>query len=118
MELDGSTNRFRRKKCTVSQLPLPSTPSHITRWQKQFRHTLIEWAAVQVDPFGTNNLLTKDVVTYIWAVLCCIPQRPPNITVCHWFSVVDHMIIQCNAVIFSDAQRTCRQMPLTAGDCY
>ena len=66
MELDGSTNRFRRKKCTVSQLPLPSTPSHITRWQKQFRHTLIEWAAVQVDPFSTNNLLTKDVVTYIW----------------------------------------------------
>lgn len=66
MELDGSTNRFRRKKGTVAQLPLPSTPAHLARWQKQFRQTLIEWAAAQADPFGTNSLLTKDVVLFIW----------------------------------------------------
>lgn len=66
LELDSSTNRFRRKKATVAQLPLPSTTVHLVRWQKQFRQTLIEWAAAQVDPFGTNGLLTTEVVLFIW----------------------------------------------------
>lgn len=67
MLLDSSsTKRLRREKPVVAQLPLPPTAEHQQRWQKQFRQTLIEWAASQSDPFGTNGMLTNRIVMGIW----------------------------------------------------
>ena len=64
-KVDGLGKRLCRERVTVSDLPL-STPLHTSRWQKQFRHTLIEWAASQDDPFGTNSLLTNQIVQQMW----------------------------------------------------
>lgn len=66
MKIDGASSKPRREKFKVSDLTVLVTASHTSRWQKQFRHTLISWAGAQADPFGTNSLLTNEVVMEIW----------------------------------------------------
>ncbi len=65
MKIDGASRRPRREKYVVADLPL-TTPSHSSRWRNQYRHSIITWAAAQLDPYGTNSLLTTNLVHSIW----------------------------------------------------
>lgn len=65
MKIDGASRRPRREKYVVADLPL-TTPAHSSRWRNQFRHSIITWAAGQLDPYGTNSLLTPQVAGSIW----------------------------------------------------
>lgn len=66
MKIDGPSKRPRREPFVVSMLPFPKTASYTARWQKQFRHTLISWAAAHLDPYGTNSVLSHEIVLSIW----------------------------------------------------
>jgi len=58
--------RTAKVKYGVADLPLPAGSLYTNRWRKQFRPSIIGWAATMVDPFGTNSLLADDIVREIW----------------------------------------------------